>query len=93
MDGESGWDADRWADALDEYFDEYDDIFTDAAARSPRLVVIDENVKEHPGRWKVTQSFSDPEDNHDFGIRADVDLKASDEAGLPVLRITHVGAL
>ena len=93
MDGESGWDADRWADALDEYFDEYDDIFTDAAARSPRLVAIDENVKEHPGTWKVTQSFSDPDDNHDFGIRADVDLKASDEAGLPVLRITHVGAL
>lgn len=93
LDAESGWDSDRWADALDEYFDEYDEIFTDAQARSPQLVSIDENVKEHPGIWKVQQTFSDPDENHDYGIRAVVDLTASNDAGLPVLRIEHVGQL
>ena len=70
-----GWDADRWADAMDDYFDTYDD--KDTAA--------------HPGVWKVQQSFADPEDNFDFGIRAEVDLAASDEAGYPVLKILSVG--
>ena len=39
-----GWDADRWADAMDDYFDVYDDIYTDADARSPRLVSMDEDT-------------------------------------------------
>ena len=86
-----GWDADRWADAMDDYFDTYDDIYTDADARSPRLVSMDEDTAAHPGVWKVQQSFADPEDNFDFGIRAEVDLAASDEAGYPVLKILSVG--
>ena len=86
-----GWDADRWADAMDDYFDTYDDIYTDADARSPRLVSMDEDTSAHPGVWKVQQSFADPEDNFDFGIRAEVDLAASDEAGYPVLKILSVG--
>ena len=86
-----GWDADRWADAMDDYFDVYDDIYTDADARSPRLVSMDEDTAAHPGVWKVQQSFADPEDNFDFGIRAEVDLAASDEAGYPVLKILSVG--
>ncbi len=92
LDGElSGWDADRWADAMDDYFDDYDDIFTDAAARSPQLLQIDDDVAAHPGVWKVRQVLSDPEDNHDWAIRAEVDLAASDEAGAPVVKIVDVG--
>lgn len=91
LDGESGWDADRWADAMDDYFDEYDDIYTDAEARNPHLLSIDDDVKEHPGIWKVRQTFSDPDSNNDFGITATIDLAASDEAGEPVVRIENVG--
>ena len=91
LDEVSGWDADAWADALDDYFDVYDDIYTDAEARSPKLVQIDDNVREHPGVWKVQQTFADPEDNFDWGIRAEVDLAASDDAGYPVLKILSVG--
>lgn len=92
LDGElSGWDADRWADAMDDYFDDYDDIFTDAAARSPQLLQIDDEVAAHPGVWKVRQVLSDPEDNHDWAIRAEIDLAASDEAGAPVVKIVDVG--
>lgn len=91
LDEASGWDADAWADAMDDYFDAYDDIYTDAEARSPKLVQIDDDVREHPGVWKVQQTFADPEDNFDWGIRAEVNLAASDDAGYPVLRILSVG--
>ncbi|MDO4898741.1 MAG: DUF3516 domain-containing protein [Rothia sp. (in: high G+C Gram-positive bacteria)] len=87
----SGWDADRWADAMDDYFDEYDDIFTDADARSPKLFELDDDVSEHPGIWKVRQILADPEDNHDWAMTAEIDLAASDEEGAPVVVITGVG--
>lgn len=94
LDGErSGWDADRWAEAMDDYFEEYEDIYTDAEARSPRLIEIDDDTAEHPGVWKVRQVFADPDDNHDFGIVARVDLDASDEEGAPVVLIESVGEL
>ncbi|MFW0169234.1 DEAD/DEAH box helicase [Rothia sp. P4278] len=93
LDGErSGWDSDRWADAMDDYFEEYEDIYTDADARSPRLLTIDDDTAEHPGFWLVRQTFSDPEENHDFGIVARVDLAASDAEGAPVVLIESVGA-
>ncbi|QRZ62596.1 RNA helicase [Rothia sp. ZJ932] len=92
MDAESGWDADRWADAMDDYFDEYDDVFLDADARSPRLLTIDDKVSEHPGIWKVRQVISDPEDNHDWAITADIDLDASEKAGSPVVKVVSVGS-
>ena len=88
LDGDSGWDADRWADAMDEYFETYDDLFTDAQARSPQHLMIDDS---QPGIWRVRQAFADPEEAYDHGITAVVDLAASDEAGAPVLRIGHVG--
>lgn len=90
LDAESGWDADRWAGALDEYFEEYDDIYTDAEARSPRHLSID---REDGTVWRLRQAFSDPQDNFDFGITATVDLMSSDDVGAPVIRIDHVGQL
>lgn len=93
LDGErSGWDSDRWADAMDDYFEEYEDIYTDADARSPGLLTIDDDTAEHPGFWLVRQTFSDPDENHDFGIVARVDLAASDAEGAPVVLIESVGA-
>ena len=41
----------------------------------------------------VRQIFDDPAGDHDWGISAEVDLDASDEAGTAVLRITSVGQL
>ena len=42
------------------------------------------------GRWLVRQVFDDPDDDHDWGISATVDLAASDEAGEAVLAVTGV---
>jgi hypothetical protein len=43
--------------------------------------------------WRVRQILADPAGDHDWGISAEVDLAASDEAGTAVLRVTDVGQL
>ncbi|WP_378146027.1 DEAD/DEAH box helicase [Cnuibacter sp. UC19_7] len=86
LDSLSGWDAERWEDALADYFDEYDSIGTGPAARSSALLVIE----ELPGEWRVQQILDDPDGDHDWRITGTVDLAESDELGTAALRITAV---
>lgn len=46
-----------------------------------------------PTLWKVRQILDDPAGDHDWGISAEVDLEASDEAGEAVVRVTAVNRL
>lgn len=78
-----------WPGALDRYYDEHDDIGTGPAARSPRLVAIDESDASS-GIWRVEQTIDDPAGDHDWRIRAEVDLEASAEEGAAVVRVTAV---
>ncbi len=78
-----------WADALDRYYAEHDDLGTGAAARSPRLVTIDE-TDAAAGIWRVEQTIDDPAGDHDWRIRAEVDLRESAEEGAAVVRVTEV---
>src|SRR5699024_4339581 len=87
LDGASGWDRSRWAQAMDEYYDAYDDVGIDGPARSPQLLQITEESRI----WRIRQVLADPVGNHDWAIEAELDLEATDEAGEPVLAITHVG--
>jgi superfamily II RNA helicase len=89
LDGDAGWDADAWARALAPYFDEYDEIGTGPQARGPGLLIVD----ERRDLWTVRQIFDDPAGDHDWGVGAQVDLAASDEAGAAVVRVTDVGQL
>ena len=84
LDAEDGWDADAWADALEPYFEAYDEIGTGPAARGPALLMIEQGRD----RWTVRQIFDDPAGDHDWGITAEVDLAASDEEGRAVIRVT-----
>ncbi|MEU9858255.1 DUF3516 domain-containing protein [Streptomyces sp. NPDC047974] len=91
MDADSGWDADAWGEAMDAYWDEYDDLGTGPDARGPKLLAIEEDAAH--GLWRVRQTFADPNGDHDWGIGAEVDLAASDEEGRAVVRVTSVGQL
>ncbi|AXK31956.1 DUF3516 domain-containing protein [Streptomyces armeniacus] len=91
LDGESGWDADAWGDAMDAYWDEYDDLGTGPDARGPRLLQIEEVPEDR--LWRVRQTFADPNGDHDWGISAEVDLTASDEEARAVVKVTGVGQL
>jgi superfamily II RNA helicase len=81
-------DAD-WPAALDRYFDEHDAIGTGGAARSSAYVDIDESAAAD-GVWRVEQTIDDPAGDHDWRIRAEVDLVASEEEGTAVVRVTEV---
>ena len=77
------WEFDDWDDALGDYFDEHEELGTGPDARGPKLIVID----EAPETWKVRQILDDPAGNHDWQLRAEVDLPASDAAGRAILRV------
>ncbi|NLP85039.1 DUF3516 domain-containing protein [Microbacterium sp. CFH 90308] len=79
-----------WPEALDAYFDEHDEILTGGAARSPRLVTVDEQAAVASGVWRVEQTIDDPEGHHDWRIRGVVDLAASEESGTAVVQVTEV---
>jgi superfamily II RNA helicase len=87
LDGHDGWRARDWQEAIEEYFEEYDEIGTGPDARGPAMLVI----TEAPGQWTVRQIFDDPAGDHDWGISALVDLAASDEDGTAVIHVTAVG--
>ncbi|MFI9234929.1 DEAD/DEAH box helicase [Streptomyces sp. NPDC053079] len=91
MDAEAGWDEDRWGEAMDAYWDEYEDLGTGPDARGPKLLRIEERPED--GLWRVRQTFADPNGDHDWGISAEVDLAASDEEGRAVVRVMDVGQL
>jgi hypothetical protein len=84
LDGPSGWDAERWQEAIEDYFDEYESIGTGPDARGPALL----QITREPSRWLVRQVIDDPEGDHDWAITAEVDLAASDEAGEAVVAVT-----
>ena len=87
LDAEAGWDAGAWQEAIEEYFEEYESLGIGPEARGPGLLII----KEHPDRWEVRQIFDDPAGDRDWGISAEIDLDASDEAGTAVVRVVEVG--
>jgi superfamily II DNA/RNA helicase len=87
LDAEDGWDATAWMEAMAPYREEYDELGTGPAARGPELFM----VEERGDTWAVRQTFEDPAGDRDWGISAEVDLKASDEAGEAVVTVTAVG--
>ncbi len=75
-----------WPEVLDRYYDEHDQILTGGPARSPHLCEITEGSTA----WRVEQTLDDPEGDHDWRIRAEVDLAASVEEGAAVVRVVEV---
>lgn len=89
LDAASGWTAERWQEAGEDYFAEHDDLGTGADARGPALLIIE----RQPGVWRVRQILDDPAGDHDWALLAEVDLEASDEEGAAVIRLVDAGLL
>jgi superfamily II RNA helicase len=90
LDAESGWDASAWAEALEPYFAEHGELGTGPDARGPAMLLLDDSARDV---WRVRQILDDPAGDRDWGISAEVDLAASDEAGAAVVRVVEVGQL
>lgn len=89
LDSAAGWNDIEWEAALEGYFEQHGTLGIDADARGPAMLMIE----KEPDVWRVRQIFDDPAGDHDWGISAEVDLAASDEAGTAVLRVTAVDQL
>jgi superfamily II RNA helicase len=87
LDADSGWTSERWEEVVRDYFAEHDDVGMGADARGPALLIID----RQPGVWRVRQILDDPAGDHDWGFDVEVDLEASDEEGVAVLRLIDAG--
>ncbi|QXG78131.1 DUF3516 domain-containing protein [Modestobacter sp. L9-4] len=88
LDAASGWDADRWGEVVQAYFAEHGELNTGGDARGPALLIVD---KTDPRLWQVRQILDDPAGDHDWGFDAEIDLDASDEEGVLVLRVVDAG--
>ena len=87
LDAEDGWTAERWFEALAPYFEEHDTLGIGPDARNPSWL----QIGEKPDTWSVRQVLDDPAGDHAWSITAEVDLRASDEAGTAVVHITGAG--
>ncbi|WP_169916283.1 DEAD/DEAH box helicase [Corynebacterium renale] len=70
-------DAPDFGDAMDAYFDEYDDVDFSPAARGPEYFRLNDDGRA----WEVRQVLKDPDDEGGFAFTAMVDLDASDAHG------------
>ncbi|MEU2088647.1 DEAD/DEAH box helicase [Nocardia beijingensis] len=77
-----------WAEALADYYAEYERIGTGPDARGPQLF----RVERRPGFWHVRQVLDDPAGDHGWSIDAVVDLAESDAAGEVVFDDVTVSA-
>ena len=89
LDGDDGWTAQIWFDAMAPYYEEHASIAVDADARNPTHLAID----ERPGEWRLRQTVCDPSGDDEWGITATVDLAASDEEGEPVVHMVDISRL
>ncbi|RNL48140.1 DEAD/DEAH box helicase [Paraeggerthella hongkongensis] len=91
LDQDWGCGEPRWQRALDSYYEAHDEVRIDGDARSMAYLEIDESDEKSARVWHVHQIFSDSDDDHDFGIAADVDLDATQEEGEVVFKNFRVG--
>ncbi|MCH9708785.1 MAG: DUF3516 domain-containing protein [Actinomycetia bacterium] len=89
VDSDASWTPGRWEEVVRAYFDEHDEVGTAADARGPGLLIIDRQSDV----WRVRQILDDPAGNHDWGFDVEVDLEASDEEGVAVIRLLDAGRL
>lgn len=91
VDMEWGFGMRKWQEALDAFYEAHEEILLDADARSNAYLVIDETDERTGHVWHVRQIFHDVDGDSDFGIAADVDLDATQDAGEVVFANYRVG--
>src|SRR5690606_18813271 len=76
LDGPHGFGAQRWEDALDEYFDEYEEIGTGPQARAAEMLEINRDTDSNVAEWRFRQVLDDPAGDRDWAIEGVIDLAA-----------------
>jgi superfamily II RNA helicase len=82
---DAGVTVEELGEELAPFFEEYSEMRTDPAARSPRHMQV-----EKGNSWELRQSLVDPEEDLGWALALRVDLTASREAGKPVLAFVEI---
>jgi superfamily II RNA helicase len=81
------WNAERFARALEPYFDEYDHIVFTPEARAAHNTRI---AQTEPRKWDVFQTLVDPERDGLWAISGEVDLSDSRDPDGPLVRLRGI---
>lgn len=91
LDKDWGYTQDRWQEALARYYEHHREVLVDADARSAAYFLLDTSDEMSKQLWHVRQILSDPYQDHDFGIAADVTIDATQEQGEVIFQNYRVG--
>jgi len=83
----SGWSETRLAEAMAPYWQAYDAVGIDSAARSVRYF----DLRETAEQWFITQQLADPDDDGEWRFVATVDIAAATAEGAPTLVLQKLG--
>ena len=92
-DGAWGWGEGRWRGAIAAFYEEHEELLLTADTRSAKFFLVDEADEKSEHVWHVHQVFCDSDEDHDFGIWADVDLDATQEEGEVVFKNYRAGSV
>jgi hypothetical protein len=90
-DGEAAggpWDAKRFEEALAPFYAEHTALLDESQARRHHWTRIE---KAGDRQWTLTQTLLDAEGDHDWGLRARIDLRGATAVDQPLLRMEWVG--
>ncbi|MBR2834086.1 MAG: DUF3516 domain-containing protein [Coriobacteriales bacterium] len=93
LDLDFGFGEAKWRKVLDAFYEEHEELLTDANARSAKYFSIDETPEKTEHAWRVHQVFCDSDGDCDFGIMATLDLDATQEAGEAVFSGYKAGSI
>ncbi len=82
------WSADRVEAALGPYLAEHTKIRTDPAARDPKKTLVEKSADGTV--WHVRQIVTDPDDDDDWMLVADIDLGRCIEAKKPIIALREI---
>ncbi|MGB1274397.1 MAG: DUF3516 domain-containing protein, partial [Nannocystaceae bacterium] len=85
---ETPWDVERFESAMAMYYEEYDSLRFDHAARFPKHTVL---LSEGPRQWSVQQVLVDPEGDNEWRLRGTIDLRDIELPEGPLVELLEVG--
>ena len=83
------WNADELSRRLEAYRADHGRIQTDAKARDPRNLHVEQGAQA----WKAQQILTDSEGHNDWSLRLTIDLAKARELGAPRLRLQSLGVV
>jgi hypothetical protein len=88
QDDGDGWDAERFAAALQPFLAEYGEIVFDPEARKAHYAVL---KPTGPRSWDVAQALLDPRGDDLWALHGEIDLRGEKAPEGPLFRLLRIG--